>query len=56
MRRNAKFVDSLARANSHLRYWRYRRELGSEGGPTLLQACIQWWRRFVFEWLGKEKP
>jgi len=48
---NTNFFGAVARANSHLRYWQYRRTLRN-GGPTLPTACAQWVRRFAFEWLG----
>jgi len=48
---NTDLRGAIDRANSHLRYWKYRRELGN-GGPTLITACAQWARRIAFEWLG----
>jgi hypothetical protein len=43
-------LESIARANSHIRYWRYRRSIGN---PFPLRVAItQWMRRFVFERFG----
>jgi hypothetical protein len=44
------FFEAVARANSHLRYWKYRRDLGSPISISL--AVRQWFRRMAFEWLG----
>lgn len=45
----AMFRLSLDRANSHLRYWWWRRRHGSPG-YTLWTALGEWRRRFAFEW------
>lgn len=43
-------MNSFSRANSHLRYWRYRRAIGS---PFQLRVALyQWYRRFIFEAFG----
>ena len=39
--------ESIGRANSHLRYWAYRRQIGRP--ISLLGAMRDWWSRFVFE-------
>jgi hypothetical protein len=39
---------AIGRANSHLRYWRYRLKLNN-GGPTLLASLGDWCRRLRFE-------
>ena len=45
-----RFVDAVKRANSHLRYWKYRRQ---QGNPIPLRLAMrQWCGRFAFEWLG----
>lgn len=47
---NVGLVEAIERANSHIRYWRYRRKISNP--ITLRQALSQWWRRLVAEWLG----
>jgi len=44
------FVSAVDRANSHLRYWKYRRDSGNH--ISLLLAARQWIYRLAFEWLG----
>lgn len=44
------FFEAIGRANSHLRYWKYRREAGSP--IALATAMKQWVKRFAFEWAG----
>lgn len=39
--------ESIDRANSHLRYWAYRRQIGNP--IPLRRALRDWFRRFVFE-------
>lgn len=47
---NTGLPKAIERANSHIRYWRYRRRLGT---PILLRVALsQWWRRLAHEWLG----
>ena len=44
----------LSRANSHLRYWSYRRSIGR---PIALRGAIkQWFLRFAFEWRNVAPP
>jgi hypothetical protein len=39
--------EGVARANSHLRYWRYRRAIGR---PFPLSVALrEWWARLLFE-------
>ena len=44
------FFEAVGRANSHLRYWKYRRDSGSPISVWL--AIRQWCLRLAFEWLG----
>lgn len=46
----AGFFEAISRANSHLRYWKHRREVGNPIALTM--ALKQWIRRFAFEWAG----
>ena len=49
--RNVRFSDAISRANSHFRYWKYRRDIGSP--ISLLLSVKQWIRRMKFEWHNK---
>ena len=44
------FFSAVNRANSHLRYWKYRREIGNPISLTV--ALHQWIRQLAFQWLG----
>ena len=45
------FIEAVKRANSHFRYWKYRRTLNGTG-PTFLASCKHWYKQFIFQWLG----
>jgi hypothetical protein len=49
--RRSKIVQIMSRANSHLRYWRYRRSIGKP--ISLLGSIGDWRRRFLFEWRNR---
>jgi hypothetical protein len=50
MFRQVGIPQAIARANSHIRYWRYRRSIGN---PFPLRTAVaQWLRRFAFEAFG----
>lgn len=51
-RGNVTLREAINRANSHFRYWHYRRRFGYSTAPSLLTACMQWPRRVAFEWIG----
>jgi hypothetical protein len=45
-----KLTQAISRANSHFRYWNYRKTIGN---PFPLRIAVgQWFRRFAFEAAG----
>ena len=50
----SRLSQCLARANSHLRYWAYRRSIGNP--ITLRSALRAWLKRFAFEWCNLAPP
>jgi len=42
-----RYMTAVRRANSHLRYWRYRRKINNP--VSLLSALREWKIRFFFE-------
>ena len=47
-------AESFRRANSHLRYWRYRRQIGN---PVPFWGTVRdWFDCFVFELRNGAKP
>lgn len=43
----SRVLQALERANSHWRYWAYRRSIGSP--VSALGTLREWWTRFWFE-------
>ena len=50
MKSNTSFLNAVSRANSHIRYWRYRKSIGRP--ISLTQSVCNWYHRFVFEAFG----
>lgn len=48
--RQVGFFEAIARANSHFRYWKCRRDLGRP--VSIWMTAGQWLRRLAYEWLG----
>lgn len=46
--------ESISRANSHIRYWLYRRSIGNP--ISLLQTLREWLRRYRFERTNSAQP
>lgn len=46
--------ESVSRANSHIRYWFYRRSIGSP--ISFLQTLREWVRRYRFERANSAQP
>lgn len=46
--------ESVSRANSHIRYWFYRRSIGNP--IPLLQTLREWVRRYRFERTALSAP
>ena len=44
------FLQSVERANSHIRYARYRKKIGDQ--IPLRTVARSWWRRFIYEYFG----
>lgn len=42
------FLEAFDRANSHFRYWRYRRQI-KRPGYSFATACRDWCARVIFE-------
>ena len=40
-------IQAMRRANSHWRYWMYRRQIGNP--VSALETFRQWWARLRFE-------
>ena len=45
----AKFTKAVDRANSHFRYYQYRKNIGNS--IPLLPVFKHWYKRFIFEYL-----
>ena len=47
IRKGNRLIEIISRANSHIRYWKYRKSIGN---PFPLKVAIKSWvRRFIFE-------
>lgn len=46
----SRFREAVSRANSHFRYWAYRRSIGNS--ISIMVPLRQWPRRFAFEFFG----